>query len=316
MNSNLHIRLFGGFHVTCENKPVPGLHSLRLQTLLAYLVLNRGSPQSRQHLSFCFWPDSTEAQARTNLRQLLHHLRQALPDSDRFFLVDKQTLQWNPESPFSLDVAEFEQAIGRAKQSAKQHDPASMAKSFEKAAELYRGDLFPGCYEEWIEPFRTALKKEYTTALKKLIENFENNRRYQKAIIYAERLLDCDNLHEKTWSDLIRLHALNGDRSKALRLYKECEEVLHRELGVEPAPELQKTAERLAAGKIPGKDGSDKKTKAGKQLSPDWDLVGRKHEWKTLLQNWKQALNGSLPVCLYIRGAGDRQIPAGAGITA
>ena len=168
-----------------------------------------------------------------------------------------------------------------------------MVNSFEKAADLYRGDLFPECYEAWIEPFRTALKKEYITALKKLIENFENKRRYQKAIIYAERLLDCDNLHEKTWSDLIRLHALNGDRSKALRLYKECEEMLHRELGVEPAPELQKTAERLTAGKIPGKDGSDKKTKAGKQLSPDWDLVGRKHEWKTLLQNWKQALNGA-----------------------
>jgi len=291
-NSNLHIRFFGGYHVTCENKPVSSLHSMRLQTLLAYLVLNRGSPQSRQHLSFCFWPDSTEAQARTNLRQLLHNLRKAIPDCDRFFLVNKQTLQWNPESPFSLDVAEFEQVIALAKKSAEQHDYAAMARSFEKAAELYRGELFPECYEEWIEPVRTTLKKEYTTALQKLIEYFENNRRYQKAIIYAERLLDCDNLHEKAWSDLMRLHALNGDRSKALRLYKECEEVLQRELGVEPAPELQKTAERLADGEIPGEDGSDKKPKTGKQLSPDWDLVGRKHEWKTLLNNWKQALNG------------------------
>jgi DNA-binding SARP family transcriptional activator len=292
-DSNLQIRLFGGFHVACDSKPVPGLHSMRLQSLLAYLVLNRGSPQSRQHLSFCFWPDSSEAQARTNLRQLLHHLRQAIPDSDRFFLVDKQFLQWKPDSPFTLDVAEFEQAIGRAKQSAEQRDSAAMAGSFEKAAEFYRGDLFPGCYEEWIEPVRTALKKEYTTALQKLIEYFENNRRYQKAIIYGERLLDCDNLHEKSWSVLMRLHALNGDRSKALRLYKECEEVLRRELGIEPAPELQKTAERLAAGEMPGEDGSDKEPKTGKQLSPDWDLVGRKHEWETLLNNWKQVLGGA-----------------------
>ncbi|REL33779.1 hypothetical protein DYD21_10255 [Rhodohalobacter sp. SW132] len=293
MNSNLQIRLFGAFHVICENKPVPGLHSMRLQTLLVYLVLNRGSPQSRQHLSFCFWPDSTEAQARTNLRQLLHRLRKAIPDNDRFLLLDKQTVQWNPESPFTLDVADFEHAIDQAKKLADQHDPAAMARSFEKAAELYRGDLFPECYEAWIEPFRTALKKKYTAALQKLIEYFENNRRYQKAINYAERLLNCDNLQEKTWEDLMRLHALNGDRSKALRLYKECEEVLQQELAVEPAPELQKTAERLADGEIPGGDESDKEPKTGKQLSPDWDLVGRKHEWKTLLHNWKQALNGA-----------------------
>ena len=269
------------------------MHSLRLQTLLAYLVLNRGSPQSRQHLSFCFWPDSSETQARTNLRQLLHHLRRAIPDSDRFFLADKQTLQWNPDSYFTLDVAEFEQAIDRAKKSAEQHNSAAMVGSYEKAAEYYRGDLFPECYEDWIEPIRTALKKEYTTALQKLIEYFENNRRYQKAIIYAERLLDCDNLHEKSWSDLMRLHALNGNRSKALRLYNECEKVLQQELGVEPAPEFQKTAERLAAGEIPDEDGSDKETKIGKQLSSDWDLVGRKHEWETLLNNWKQALDGA-----------------------
>jgi len=292
-NSNLQIRLFGGFHLTCDKKPVPGLHSMRLQRLLAYLVLNRGSPQSRQHLSFCFWPDSSESQARTNLRQLLHHLRQGLPEADRFFLVDKQTLRWNPDSPFTLDVAEFEQAIGRAKQSAEQNDSAAMARSFEKAAELYRGDLFPECYEEWIEPIRTALKKEYTNSLQKLSEYFENNRRYQKAIIYAERLLSCDNLHEKTWSDLMRLHALNGDRPKALKIYKQCEELLYRELGIKPGPELQITAERLAAVEIPIEDGLEKETKAGKQLSSDWDLVGRKHEWKTLLHNWKQALDGA-----------------------
>jgi DNA-binding SARP family transcriptional activator len=290
---NLHIRLLGGFDVMYDDKPVSGLHSMRLQTLMAYLVLNRGSPQSRQHLSFRFWPDSSEAQARTNLRQLLHHLRQAIPDAERFFVLNKQTVQWKPDSPFTLDVTEFEQVISRAKQSEEKRDPAAMAGSFEKAAALYLGDLFPECYEEWIEPIRTALKKEYTTALKKLIVHFETYRDYTKAITYAERLLHCDNLREKTWTDLMRLHALNGDRPKALKVYKQCEELLQQELGIEPGMEIQKMAERLAAGDTSDTAKTDKKTNTGKQLSPDWDLVGRKHDWKTLLNNWKQTLNGA-----------------------
>ena len=49
---------------------------LRLQSLLAYLVMHRDSPQARQHLAFLFWPDASEAQARANLRKALYELRQ------------------------------------------------------------------------------------------------------------------------------------------------------------------------------------------------------------------------------------------------
>jgi len=290
-NSDLQIRLFDGFHVTNGDKTISGLHSIRLQTLLAYLLLHRDAPQSRQYLSFRFWPDSSEAQARTNLRQLLHHLRQALPDADTFLLCDMQTVRWNPDTPFFLDVAAFEQAIAQAKVSAEQNDRIAMAESFQKAAELYRGDLFPECYEEWIEPVRNSLKKKYSSALQRLIEYFETTRDYTKAITYAEWLLYCDNLHEKTYVDLIRLHSLNGDRPKALQIYRQCEEVLDHEFGIEPCSETQKTAERLTTESFPEK--TDEASKAGKHLSPDWELVGRKHSWKTLLNNWKQTLNGA-----------------------
>lgn len=43
----------------------------RLQSLLAYLLLHRFTPQARQHVAFTFWPDSSEAQALTNLRKQL-----------------------------------------------------------------------------------------------------------------------------------------------------------------------------------------------------------------------------------------------------
>lgn len=65
------------------------MNAERLQSLLAYLVLYRHSPQPRQRLAFYFWADSGEAQARTNLRRELHHLRQALPDADRFLQLEE-----------------------------------------------------------------------------------------------------------------------------------------------------------------------------------------------------------------------------------
>ena len=66
---------------------MPPLGSARAESLLAYLLLHREAPQPRQRLAFLLWPDSTEPQARTNLRHLLHNLRRALPDPDRFLEV-------------------------------------------------------------------------------------------------------------------------------------------------------------------------------------------------------------------------------------
>ncbi|NOX61616.1 MAG: hypothetical protein GXP42_06670 [Chloroflexi bacterium] len=42
-------------------------------------ILPPQSTVSRQRLAFLFWPDSREGQAKTNLRQLLHRLRQLFP---------------------------------------------------------------------------------------------------------------------------------------------------------------------------------------------------------------------------------------------
>ncbi|HEV3471992.1 MAG TPA: hypothetical protein VG408_02140, partial [Actinomycetota bacterium] len=102
----LRIRLLGGMDVRYGTEPLRTLESPRLQSLLAYLLLHRDAPQQRQHLAFVLWPDSTEAQARTNLRQLLHHLRRAIPESDSFLEVGAASIQWRPDGPFSLDVAQ------------------------------------------------------------------------------------------------------------------------------------------------------------------------------------------------------------------
>ena len=52
--------------------------------------------QLRQQIAFIFWPDSTEAQAFTNLRKLFFDLRQALPHANgsRQFLAAKLLKLW------------------------------------------------------------------------------------------------------------------------------------------------------------------------------------------------------------------------------
>ncbi|HET7091364.1 MAG TPA: BTAD domain-containing putative transcriptional regulator [Anaerolineae bacterium] len=225
----LHIRLLGEFSLVYGDELLRTVHTARLKSVLAYLLLHLDAPQSRQHLAFLFWPDSTEVQAHNNLRQSIHRLRQALPDAESFLHSDAQTVQWLPDSPFTLDVDEFEKAIQQAQS----------PESLQEAVNLYRGELLPGCYDDWILPERERLKQEFCAVLERLSLHLENLGDYRSATRYTEHLLRSDPLREETYRRLIRLYALSGDRTGVVRVYQTCVRVLKRELDVEPSPETQ-----------------------------------------------------------------------------
>src|SRR5262249_52139580 len=111
---------------------------------------------------------SGEGQARTNLRQLMHSLKQALPDADQFLSTDTQTLQWRSGAPFRLDVSEFEAALTQAGAAEPSRDPQTQRVAFEQAIAVYHGDLMPGCYDDWIEQERERLRQAFAGALERL----------------------------------------------------------------------------------------------------------------------------------------------------
>src|SRR6266568_3797438 len=139
----LHLRLLGDFNLLYSDQQVTSLNTARLRSLLAYLVLHHEVPQQRQHLAFLFWPDATEAQARNNLRQLLHQLRQVLPFVEQFLSANTHMLHWHPVTPFHLDVAELEQTLTLADAAKQRNDQHALQSALEQADTLYRGELLP-----------------------------------------------------------------------------------------------------------------------------------------------------------------------------
>ena len=80
----LHVSLLGESAITDDGTGTVRTRSSRAVVLVAFLVGHAGSLQSRQRIAGLFWPESTDAQALTNLRRELHHLRQVLATSARW----------------------------------------------------------------------------------------------------------------------------------------------------------------------------------------------------------------------------------------
>ncbi len=281
----LHLRLLGDFSLIYDDRQVTSLNTTRLQSLLAFLVLHRDVPQQRQHLAFLFWPDATEAQARNNLRQLLHQLRQALPAVEQFLSADTHMLHWHPVTPFHFDVAEFEQTLTLADAAARRNDQHALQDALEQADNLYRGELLPGCYDEWILPERDRLRQRHRQVLEHLLRLFEGRGDHVTAIRYAQRLIALDPLSEDLYRRLMRLFALNNDRASALHVYHTCVTTLQRELGIDPDPATREAYERLMQQETPTIQAIVHQS----LLAVTPTLIGRKREWEHLQDAWHRA---------------------------
>ncbi|HNS51002.1 MAG TPA: BTAD domain-containing putative transcriptional regulator [Anaerolineae bacterium] len=275
--STLSICLLGSFRLSYAGQAVPGFDQARLQQLLSYLLLHRKVPVPRQQLAYLFWPDSTDEQARTNLRNLWHRLRRTLPEADRFLEADEMAIQWRDAAPWWLDVAGFEACLSDAGAAVER---VVQVHHLEQAIALYGGELLPGCYSEWLLAERDRLAAAYSRALEQLSTLYEEARQYEKAIGHAQALLRHDPLHEPAYAQLMRLHALNNERAAALHTYHTCATVLRRELDAEPDRSTRELYEQLMGRAQP---------LALTRPEKPAPLVGRDTEWVLLQRAWRES---------------------------
>lgn len=304
------------------------VHQLRLQSLLAYLVIHRNLPHSRMQLAFLFWPNVSEKRARANLRKALYELRKLLPNLDEIVQIEDHFLQWRnstdpdfsarvslamgaEKSGKTVTVTDVERFLARLVQVEQAKQPEVARAALEEAVNLYVGDLLPACYDDWVLLERERLRQRYINALEQLVAILERHD-LASALAHAQRLLHCDSLHESTYRTLMRLHVLNGDRATALHIYHTCVTTLEQELGVEPSAETQQLYLRLlnmpatptvqpSAIAPTGRDISAMAEISGKVVKPTLSLVGRHPEWKSLQSAWHKALAGTAH-CVLIAG--------------
>jgi DNA-binding SARP family transcriptional activator len=283
-------RLLGIMDLRVGQHQLPPLDSARAESLLAYLLLHRDAPQPRQRLAFLLWPDSSERQAHTNLRKVLHNLRRALPHADRLIDIGPRTLQWRADTPLWLDVEQFQRALAEGR--------------LDEAVETYGGELLEGRYDEWLVHERGRLAELHLEALERLARRHRHDRRWPAAIRCAERLVAHDPLREESHRLLIELCHGSGDRARAVRAYHACATALERELGIEPSLETRALYESLVAA-APAGAGMPEAAPGSPPTTPGTSpFVGRTGERARLAAVWRAAAGGRAQLVLVTGEAG------------
>ncbi len=228
-------------------RPITRFRSVNVQGLLVYLAMQAERPINRDVLATLFWPDEPDRIARNNFRQSLFQLRKLLPDGEGntppFFLVTRESVQFNPNSDHQLDVTAFLAAI-------KQEDLAT-------AGDHYTGELLPGftCpsldFEDWLRLERERLHRRALDALSKLVDSLIADHAFGEASTIAYKMLKMEPWRESAHRQLMLALAHAGDRTAALAQYAHCQEVLEAELGIEPESETAELAAQIEANNLP-----------------------------------------------------------------
>lgn len=280
--ARLGISLLGGFQAKLNDQPVTRFRSTNNQGLLVYLALNSDRPVPRDVLATLFWPDETDRVARNNLRQALYQLRTVLEDGHReehpYLLVTRQSIQFNQDSNYSLDVSEFLQAVE--------------AGDLDAAGELYHGELLPGftCdsaeFEDWLRLERERLHQLALEVLHELTREHLRAGMAEQAQATARRQLALEPWRESAHRQLMQAHALAGDRRLALAQYEQLRERLWEELALEPSPDTEALLAEIRSGRYgPAPDDTPIRppVRANHNLPADTTpLIGREMELAAL----------------------------------
>src|SRR5258705_2467169 len=233
----LQVRLLGQFEVRLEGQAVQ-INSRPAQTLLAYLLLTAGTPHRREQLAARFWPDTVDANARSNLRHALWRLRAAIDPNDRYVVADTQTVTFNPKSEYWLDADALQQEFS---------GDWPTEELLETVA-LYTGELLPGFYGEWVDLERERVRAAFERQIQTLLERLTAEGRWADLRQWAERWLAQGGAPEPAYRALMTAQAAQGDMAGWAMVYQRCIEALGEQLGLDPSPQTRALYDQLLKG--------------------------------------------------------------------
>jgi TolB-like protein/DNA-binding SARP family transcriptional activator len=227
---HLRLTLLGSFAAHRYDGAAVTLPTRKAEALLAILACRAGEAWRRECLAALLWGERGDQQARHSLSQTLTTIRHALDAAAPLLVAERETVMLSPQA-VEADVAEFERlAAGDA------------VGDLRGAAELYRGPLLDGLklqepgFEDWLRQERARLHELAVAALTGLAERELALGDVDAVVDTLGRALALDPLAEDLHRRLIRLHLDQGAYNAAIRRYRQCAEILKRELDTIPEP--------------------------------------------------------------------------------
>lgn len=190
--------------------------------LFYYVCLHKSV--AREEAINMFWGDSNENTGRKNLRDALYNIKNSIHEN--LFSHSKAVIEFSKDFILDVDTDKI---------------------TAHNALKLYKDDLLSNfyiknCYnfENWVSEKKEYYKSIYLNSVNEKIKELISISDFKSIEKYGNILIKNDPYDEKTYRYLMKIYALSEDYNKAIKLYNELNNVLLRDLDVEPELKTKK----------------------------------------------------------------------------
>ena len=238
------VSLLGGFTLELDGRSLSDdcNRSLKVWSVLSYLLLHRDRPVLQSELIEVFWSQDNGTNPVNALKTLLYRIRTML---DPLFhpefppiLAQRGAYIWNPAVKCELDTDRFEALCRLA-------DDKSLPREeqiclYRQALGLYQGDLLPKLgHQMWLVPLTAYYRGLYLSAVKALANLLDRAECFEEMQMICQQAAELEWLDEELHTLIVRSLLRQGKNRAALSHYESAVDLLYRSLKVRPSKALR-----------------------------------------------------------------------------
>jgi predicted ATPase/DNA-binding SARP family transcriptional activator len=229
--------------------PVPGPLG---RIALAYLVLERARPVTRDELAEAMWGgQDPPATWPASLRGVIFRLRGSL---DVVGLAGSDVLRstlgcYRLHLPVeaTVDVEEAGRLLHAARTALESGDACEARRAADESVAISSADFLPGASGAWVEIRQAQVRELHLQALDVLTEASTATADYDDAVAAAEEAIEREPFRESSHVLLMKAHHAAGNRAAAVRAFERCRASLRSELDIEPSAATIAAHRRIVA---------------------------------------------------------------------
>ncbi|HEY6796938.1 MAG TPA: AfsR/SARP family transcriptional regulator [Kineosporiaceae bacterium] len=217
--------------------------------VIALLLMRRREIVSADALVEELWNQRPPRSASSTLQTYVYHARQmfqregiaAASPGGREFILRRSPGYSILVDDDEVDAWIAESATGSATRALEEHEPATALASADAALKLWRGPALANVPAGMaLNAHATHLAETRLHLMTLRVEALRQLGRHKVLIPELYSLVHAHPLNEYLYSQLIESLYRCGRRAEALKAYRQLRSILDMELGVEPAPEVQR----------------------------------------------------------------------------
>ncbi|MEV0721562.1 AfsR/SARP family transcriptional regulator [Micromonospora purpureochromogenes] len=220
------------------------------RAVLAVLLLSAGRPVSTGQIVEAVWPEEPPANGPNVVQKYVAGLRRVL-EPDRSPRTPGQVLSLTDAGyllrvdPEAVDAVRFERGVRRAERHRAAGRTADAAAELRAALELWHGEPFGGLSGPVLEAARQRLVETRATALETWAELELEQGRHRELIGGLVELVAEFPVRERLRHQYMLALYRSGRQAEALAAYREIDDLLREEYGIEPGEALQGLHRRI-----------------------------------------------------------------------